>query len=314
MNQSLYIAVKKSQINLYKDFDLFFRTQNNEYELYKPGDSALSEIRINEGRHPPLFIHHKDRISALKSLQKNFNLQIEKNIAAGNTAAVKSTLCALVEETLSEPRSGSLQILPETIDILVSKYSKQPDVIKKLASISSKNYTTTIHSVNVMALIIGFCFYSHYSLAEANYFGLTALLHDVGKTQIPSGILTATRKLTYAEFRIMKSHTIIGGEIIVESRGIDDSVAAGAIEHHEKLDGSGYPGGITDISYIGKLLGIIDCYEALTNEDRPYRRAKQPLDTLGLIKEDIQSGKLDEKMFKQFCYSMVERINKNAGN
>ena len=307
MNQNLYIAVKKLQINFYKDFDLFFRTQNNEYELYKPAGSALSEIRINEGRHPPLFIHQKDRISALKSLQKSCNLEIEKNIATGNIAEVKSILCALVEEIMLEPRSGTLQILPETIDILVSKYSKQPDVIKRLASISAKDYTTIIHSVNVMALMIGFCFYSRYSLAETNYFGLTALLHDVGKTQIPAEILTATRKLTYAEFKIMKSHTIMGGEIILESRGIDDSVAAGALEHHEKLDGSGYPEGITDISYIGKLIGIIDCYEALTNEDRPYRRAKQPINTLKLIKNDIASGKFDEKIFKQFCYSMVEK-------
>ncbi len=307
MNQNLYIAVKKLQINFYKDFDLFFRTQNNEYELYKPAGSALSEIRIHEGRHPPLFIHQKDRISALKSLQKSCNLEIEKNIATGNIAEVKSILCALVEEIMLEPRSGTLQILPETIDILVSKYSKQPDVIKRLASISAKDYTTIIHSVNVMALMIGFCFYSRYSLSETNYFGLTALLHDVGKTQIPAEILTATRKLTYAEFKIMKSHTTIGGEIIFESQGIDDSVAAGALEHHEKLNGSGYPGGITDISYIGKLLGIIDCYEALTNEDRPYRRAKQPIDTLELIKNDITSGKFDEKIFKQFCYSMVQK-------
>jgi HD-GYP domain-containing protein (c-di-GMP phosphodiesterase class II) len=307
MNQLLYIAVKKSQINFYKDFNLFFRTQNNEYQLYKPAGRTLSEIRINEGRHPPLFIHQNDRISALKSLQKSFHFQLEKNIAGGNIAEVKSILCALVGEAMAEPRSGTLQILPETIDMLVLNYSKQPDVIKRLASISSKDYTTIIHSVNVMALMIGFCFYKHYSLTETNYFGLTALLHDVGKTQIPGEILTARRKLTYSEFRIMKAHTLVGREIILDSEGIDDSVAVGALEHHEKLDGSGYPRGITDISYVGKLLGIIDCYEALTNENRPYRRAKQPLDTLEFIKEDIQSGKLDEKMFKQFCYSMVAK-------
>ncbi len=307
MNQNLYIPVQKSKINFYQEFNLFFQTQKDEYKLYKPAGIALSKIRIIHERHPPLFVHQDDRIAALKSLQKSLNLQIEKNIASGNTAAVKETLCVLVEETLSEPRSGTLQILPETIDMLVSQYFKQPGVIKRLASISYTDYTTTIHSVNVMALMIGFCFYSHYSLDETNYFGLTALLHDVGKTQIPGKILTATHKLTYAEFKIMKSHTITGGKIIVESKGIDDSVATGALEHHEKLDGSGYPRGITDISYIGRLLAIIDCYEALTNEDRPYRRAKQPLDTLGLIKNDIKTGKLDEKIFKQFCYSMVEK-------
>ena len=104
---------------------------------------------------------------------------------------------------------------------------------------------------------------------------------------------------------MMKRHPKIGEYIIKIKSGIGGSIARGAIEHHEKLDGSGYPKGVQHISFVGQLLGIIDCYEALTNEERPYRRAKSPLDTLKLIKTDVEAGKFDRKIFEKFCYSLI---------
>jgi HD-GYP domain-containing protein (c-di-GMP phosphodiesterase class II) len=218
---------------------------------------------------------------------------------------VKSTLCDLVSETLTEPRSGTLQALPETVDTLVSGYSKNSEILKTFASISFKDYTTVIHSVNVMALTLGFCFHSKISLPETKRLGLSALMHDVGKTEIPDSILKASRKLTNKEFKVMKRHPKIGESIIKFKNGLDGEIAQGALEHHEKLDGSGYPRGINHISFAGQLLGIIDCYEALTNEERPYRRAKSPLDTLKLIKQDVEAGKFDRKIFEKFCYSLI---------
>ena len=135
--------------------------------------------------------------------------------------------------------------------------------------------------------------------------GLGALLHDVGKTEIPSSILKAPRRLSEEEFKIMKSHPAIGNEIIREKNKIGRDVALGALEHHEKLDGSGYPRGTRRISFIGQMLGIIDCYEALTNEDRPYRRARKPLDTLKFLKDEVQAGKFNRDIFEKFCYSLV---------
>jgi HD-GYP domain-containing protein (c-di-GMP phosphodiesterase class II) len=135
--------------------------------------------------------------------------------------------------------------------------------------------------------------------------GLSALLHDVGKTEIPSEILEAPRKLSDEEFKIMKTHPSIGYDIIRQKNKIGGDVALGALEHHEKLDGSGYPRGTRIISYVGQLLGIIDCYEALTNEDRPYRRARQPLETLKFIKDDVENSKFNRDIFEKFCYSLI---------
>lgn len=304
-NQQLYIPIRRSQINYYRKVALYYQTVKNTYALYKPPGKLVADLRINENRHPKLYISQENRIEAIQELQKGFNQHIARSIEIGNVMEVKATLCDLVEETLAEPRSGTLQALPETVDALVSGYSKHPDILKTFAYISMKDYTTVIHSVNVMALTIGFCFHTKYSLKETKRLGLSALLHDVGKTEIPQKILKAPRKLTDREFNIMKLHPKVGGNIIREKSGISDEIAKGALEHHEKLDGSGYPEGIREISFEGQLLGIIDCYEALTNEERPYRRAKKPLETLKFLKNDVEAGKFSRKIFEKFCYSLI---------
>jgi HD-GYP domain-containing protein (c-di-GMP phosphodiesterase class II) len=305
VEQPNYIRVRNSQINYYREVALYYQSGADSYGLYKPPGTNLAEMRISQKRHPSLYIQEKDRLTAITEIQKEFNRHIADSIETGNVINVKATLCDLVEETLAEPRSGTLHTLPEVVDSLISGYSEHPDILKTFASISFKDYSTVIHSVNVMALTLGFCFYSNFSLPKTKKMGLGALLHDVGKTEIPSSILKAPRQLSDQEFKIMKTHPAIGYEIIRQKNKIGGEVALAALEHHEKLDGSGYPKSIRTISYVGQLLGIIDCYEALTNEDRPYRRARQPLETLKFLKDDVEAGKFSRDIFEKFCYSLI---------
>jgi HD-GYP domain-containing protein (c-di-GMP phosphodiesterase class II) len=111
----------------------------------------------------------------------------------------------------------------------------------------------------------------------------------------------------------MKRHPSIGERIIRQVNRLGYDVARGAMEHHEKLDSSGYPSGLRDISLTGQIIGVIDCYEALTNEDRPYRRAADPLDTLELIKRDVEIGKFNRDIFEKFCYSPLIRAVHTPG-
>jgi HD-GYP domain-containing protein (c-di-GMP phosphodiesterase class II) len=275
------------------------------FHLYKPAGMKIAEMRLDQGMHPRLYIQQTDRLAAIREVHKGFNLDIARSIETGDVTSVKSTLCHLVAETLAEPRAGMLQLLPATMDILVSGYSKQPDILRTFATISNKDYTTVIHSVNVMALALSYAFCAGLSLHEAKRLGLSALLHDVGKAGMPSKILCAPRKLTVEEFEVIKSHPALGGRIICEVNHLGEDIALGALEHHEKLDGSGYPKGLKKISFSGQLIGIVDCYEALTNEERPYRRARDPMETLKLIKEDVEAGKFNRKLFEKFCYSLV---------
>ncbi len=305
MKNRSYIPVRNSQIRYYRRVPLYSETAPEIFHLYKPTGMEINEIRADEGMRPRLYIQQSDRLEAIREVHRGFNQDIARSIETGDVSAVKSTLCGLVAETLAEPRAGMLQSLPGTVDILVSGYSKQPSILRTFATISNKDYSTVIHSVNVMALTLSYAFFTGLSLRDTKRLGLTALLHDVGKTGVPSEILSAPRKLTAEEFEIIKSHPIIGSQLIRDINRLGDDIALGALEHHEKLDGSGYPLGTRKISFSGQVIGIVDCYEALTNEERPYRRARDPMDTLKLIKDDVEAGKFSRRIFEKFCYSLI---------
>ncbi|MFC1822509.1 HD-GYP domain-containing protein [Thermodesulfobacteriota bacterium] len=224
---------------------------------------------------------------------------------SGNPEKIKEAVVTIVEETLTEPRAGSLEGVSDTVKILVRECINEVDVIKQLIDMSPNGYSTVLHSINVMAFALAFASYYRYSEEDAKKLGLCALLHDVGKTKINQELLTAPRKLTNAEFQEIKSHTTTGYQILRECDFDTKEISIGALEHHEKLDGSGYPNNKTAISPIAQIIGLIDCYEALTNDDRPYRNSMNAFETLGqIIKKDVKNGKYSAELYTQFVKSL----------
>ena len=306
LNKKKWIQVRNSNLKYYEEVELYYKSPGGNIVLYKPGGMKFNDESLDKKYIDDLYIKPKDKIKCLRAAQKGFSNSLVSNIVKNDTAKVKSDLINLVDETLSQPRSGGLETAPDLIDNIISGYSSQPDVVKNLARISFTDYSTTIHSINVMALTVGYCFYNKMTKEETRQFGLAALLHDVGKTEIPGEILSANRSLTDLEFIQMKKHPTLGFDIL-KYTGIDLKVATeGALEHHEKLDGSGYPEGKTNISECGMLLGIIDCYEAITNDDRPYRSAMQPMAALQILKKDVAKGKYNKDIFETFAYSLTD--------
>lgn len=112
-----------------------------------------------------------------------------------------------------------------------------------------------------------------------------APLHDIGKVGISDAILHATRKLTNEEFEIMKTHTLIGYDIL-KGRPTLEMAAEIAAGHHERWDGSGYPAKLkgTDIPLSARICTIADVYDSLRSE-RPYKKAFSEEKTLKLIKK-----------------------------
>jgi putative nucleotidyltransferase with HDIG domain len=301
-----YILARKTQLHYYKDVPLYIQGKWQKFVLYKPSGKALHDMRIEEELHPnKLYIKQTDKMAGIQEVQKVFNQQLKENIQSNNPEKVKETVINIMEETLTEPRSGSLEGVSDTVNILVDEYTQQPDVIKNLWDVSSKDYTTVLHCINVMALVLGYAAYAEYSLPQKKILGLCALLHDVGKTKINTDLLTAPRKLTDEEFLEIQRHTTIGFNILSNCKFESREVKLAALQHHEKLDGRGYPNKLTQISEVSQVIGFIDCYEALTNDDRPYRSAMDPLKALRLIKKDVEAGKFDKKIFEKFAYSLV---------
>lgn len=301
-----WVPVRRSNLKYYDEIELYFKNPYGKIVLYKPAGMKFTDKSLEEKPFlGELYVKPEDKLKALREAQHGFSLQLTNSIMKKGAHKVKEELISIVDETLAEPRSGSLKVIPETMESIVEGYSRQPEVIKNLARISHTDYSTTIHSINVMALTVGFCFYTGRSKADTIELGLSALLHDVGKTEIPGGILTSSRSLSEEEFAVMRRHPEIGAEILAGYGVAMESARLGALEHHERLDGSGYPLGTAQFSEIGEVLGIIDCYEAITNDERPYRSSMLPIKALELIKEETDAGRFNRAFFEDFAYSLT---------
>ena len=109
MKSRSYIPVRSSQVRYYRRVPLYSETAPEIFHLYKPVGMEITEIRIDEGIRPRLFIQTSDRIEAIREVHKGFNQDIARSIETGDVTSVKSTLCDLMAETLAEPRAGMLR-------------------------------------------------------------------------------------------------------------------------------------------------------------------------------------------------------------
>ncbi|WP_282939352.1 HD domain-containing phosphohydrolase [Paenibacillus sp. RC67] len=116
-----------------------------------------------------------------------------------------------------------------------------------------------------------------YGLDDINAFGLGAMLHDIGNTQVSPKLLLKTAPLTPLEYEEIQKHTEYGYKIVKDAPGIPLISAHCTLQHHEKINGSGYPAGLTQagIHPFAQWIGLLDAYDAMTNP-RPYRPAFPP--------------------------------------
>lgn len=153
--------------------------------------------------------------------------------------------------------------------------------ISKLKAFDEYTYTHCIN-VSVLAVILGKRL--GYPRGKLELIGMAGMFHDVGKAVMPAHILNKPGKLTDEEMAIMRTHPIQGYKLLKAQKDLPEEIIRGAVEHHEKQDGSGYPRGLKgdEISDIAKLLAVVDVYDALTSK-RVYKDPLPPGKVLGMM-------------------------------
>lgn len=150
--------------------------------------------------------------------------------------------------------------------------------------IDTKDRYTIGHSrmVAARAKVVGHCL--GLDSQQLDELETAAFMHDLGKIGIPDSILTKPGKLSREEFDVVKEHPVLTHKILEPINSLSNHVILGAIYHHERLNGSGYPFGLVNgqISKFGRIIAVVDVFDALTS-DRPYRNALSKGESLRII-------------------------------
>ncbi|MFH1729307.1 MAG: HD domain-containing phosphohydrolase [Pseudomonadota bacterium] len=140
---------------------------------------------------------------------------------------------------------------------------------------------------------------------ELEFLKIAAILHDLGKVAIPSEILNKKGSLTKIEFEIIKTHTVMGAQIL-ESMKFSPKIVKGVLHHHEMHDGSGYPKGLSKnkIPLFAKIISVVDAYDAITTK-RPYKKARSKINAYKEI------NKLSGKLYDPIVVDAFNEVIKN---
>lgn len=160
------------------------------------------------------------------------------------------------------------------------------------------------HSVDVATMAMVVAKKMGFSEGEVYDIGVAGLLHDIGKSKIPNEILNKPGKLTDEEFAIMKQHPVLGYSILKNNSELKDSVKYAVLQHHEKINGRGYPMGVegNKITTFAKILAVVDIYDALVTE-RPYKEAFSQRDAVEMLM--AMTYDLDMDALKGFLGSVI---------
>lgn len=177
---------------------------------------------------------------------------------------------------------------------------RNKDALVSLTRIKSKDDYTFMHSVSVSGLMVNFARAENMSDDVIKEIALGGILHDIGKMMVPDEVLNKPGKLSDEEFVVMKRHVDHSRELLEKIPGMTPNVIDVVLQHHERVDGSGYPLKLKGdrISTVGAMSAIVDVYDALTSV-RVYKDAWEPTNTLKKMIE-WSDNHFNKKLLRDF--------------
>lgn len=248
----------------------------------------------------------------LKDELREYNFGVEKKLTKTlsnedipvekRTEILRNASISMVEEVFNsmdilKNRERINNLTENMVDFLTSNNN----VLFNLLSLSSHDFYTYRHSVDVSIYNVMFAkFIGITNKKQLNIYAQAGLFHDLGKSKVSDKIINKKGPLNDKEWKIMKSHPKHSADILKEIYGLHQNILDAALYHHEKIDGTGYPFGLSGdkIPFIGKLTAISDIFSALTTH-RSYSKARSIYEALNFMTENLK-GKVDKQLLKKF--------------
>ncbi|MCM1215358.1 MAG: HD-GYP domain-containing protein [Lachnospiraceae bacterium] len=258
-------------------------------------------VYIREGEEDP----DEDIEVAPETLETIAKLKVADRAKVTLSDSVKQRVSQGIQFLYSDTTSSSFATAANNIThSLMQAITENDAVAMNIDALKISDEYTFKHSVDVATMAMIIARKSGLPDKDVYQIGVSGLLHDVGKSQIPNEILNKAGKLTEEEFAVMKNHTLFGYNILKEKSEIPDAIIAGVLQHHEKINGKGYPLKLSgkQITPYARVLSVADIYDALVTE-RPYKKGFSPHDALEMIM--AMTDELDVEFMRSFIDTVI---------
>jgi len=201
--------------------------------------------------------------------------------------AIRKTEVAIerLTQDIAERGQVSLTGMKNVTDDLVDSIISNPDALMWATRLRRDDTRAYAHGLRAGVFLLTLGRHIGFPREELRDLAMIGMLLDVGKIKVPRKLLEQRRKLTDQEIAVVRRHVEFGAEILANSKDLPPIVLEGIMQHHERMDGSGYPNGLVgpQISVQGRMAGLIDTFSAMITH-RPYAAARAPADVLiGLL-------------------------------
>ncbi len=286
------------------DCDLYIK-KGDRYFLYRGSSSSVSfkladaERLLSAGATHLWIKFSEDDGAAQGRLVSLLSLPDEQLPPPAKAQLWYGSAMATARRSIQGNSSGTTMAdVRGLIDLTVDYLARSEAALSAILSVTAHDYTIHSHAVNVAIYSLGLGkSFGITSDPDLRNLGLAAFLHDVGKARIPKQVLHKPGPLSQEEWKLMRQHPSWGHEILSATPDLPGEVLTAVVQHHERLDGSGYPSGISggDMHPFATIVSLVDSFDAMTSL-RPYAQPRSPYKALSILKQDM-GIKFDPKLF-----------------
>ncbi|MBR1741680.1 MAG: HD-GYP domain-containing protein [Lachnospiraceae bacterium] len=276
----------------------------DEFMIKSLNEMNLGGIYISEGE---ITLEEKQKEEPTSAIAKNNISKFHEDDRARVklSESVKKRISEGVQYLYNNPASPEFSKASNHItNDLMKAITDNEAVAVDISALRASDEYTFKHSVDVATMSMIIAKKMGYSRDEIYEIGISGLLHDMGKSKIPLEVLNKPGGLSEEEFEVMKTHALLGYRILQEKEEFSEAVKFGVLQHHEKMNGKGYPMGVTGdkIHKYAKIMSVADVYDALVTE-RPYKKAFSQRTAVEMIMS--MTDELDIDAMKAFLASVI---------
>ena len=221
-----------------------------------------------------------------------------------NARAVREETLTLAQTIFDGVGAGARidgKIAAQVVTQLQASIARSPEANLLLMQMRRFQKDLFTHAVNVcvLALVVATAENLGDDIATL---GMAALLHDVGETRLPRALLRKSNNFTDAEAGLLKQHPALGAALLAQTKGIDPSAQSIVLAHHERIDGSGYPSGATDLSLYSQIVALTDSYDDMLSGRN--QSALQPTEVLRQLYLQANTGTVERDLVEKVIRSL----------